>query len=402
MAKPSARVPKYCHHKASGQAVVRLDGRDHYLGEFGSPESHERYQRRVAEWIAAKTNGAIRSVRPHDELTINELVLGWDEHAAAYYAKDGKPTNEYKEYRSALRPVCDLYGSTRADEFGPLALKAVQGRMVEFGWSRGVVNHRINRVRTVFKWAVSQEFVLPSVYEALRTVAPLKFGRTEARESEPVKPVPRSYVEATLPFVSTEVAAMIWLQLLSGMRPCEVVLMRACDIDMTGDIWVYEPHDHKNRWRGQQRLVPLGPQAQAIIRPFLKLETEAYLFSPAAAEDRRHESRRASRKTPMTPSQSRRRRKAKPTRAKREHYDASSYRRAIKYGIQQANKNRRPDDQIPNWFPLQLRHTRATEIRRDFGIEAAQVVLGHARADVTQVYAERNLAAAIEVARKSG
>ncbi|GJM20467.1 MAG: hypothetical protein DHS20C15_03820 [Planctomycetota bacterium] len=33
------RVPRLCHHKATGQAVVRLDGKDHYCGRFGSPRA---------------------------------------------------------------------------------------------------------------------------------------------------------------------------------------------------------------------------------------------------------------------------------------------------------------------------------------------------------------------------
>jgi integrase len=37
-----------------------------------------------------------------------------------------------------------------------------------------------------------------------------------------------------------------------------------------------------------------------------------------------------------------------------------------------------------------LRHSAATEIRKRYGLEAAAVVLGHARADVTQIYAERD------------
>ena len=54
------------------------------------------------------------------------------------------------------------------------------------------------------------------------------------------------------------------------------------------------------------------------------------------------------------------------------------------------------------WSPNQLRHTAATEIRRDFGLEAAQIILGHSAADVTQVYAERDLAKGIEVAKRIG
>jgi integrase len=67
-----------------------------------------------------------------------------------------------------------------------------------------------------------------------------------------------------------------------------------------------------------------------------------------------------------------------------------------------ANRGKPPSEQIPEWSPNQLRHTTATEIRRAFGLEAAQVALGHAAADVTQIYAEKNLALASEVMRKIG
>ncbi len=42
------------------------------------------------------------------------------------------------------------------------------------------------------------------------------------------------------------------------------------------------------------------------------------------------------------------------------------------------------------WIPNQVRHTAGKEIRSRFGLEAAQVVLGHAKADFPQVYAERD------------
>jgi integrase len=54
------------------------------------------------------------------------------------------------------------------------------------------------------------------------------------------------------------------------------------------------------------------------------------------------------------------------------------------------------------WSPNQLCHTAATEIRREFGLEAAQVILGHSQANVTQVYAERDMAKGLEVARRIG
>jgi site-specific recombinase XerD len=77
----------------------------------------------------------------------------------------------------------------------------------------------------------------------------------------------------------------------------------------------------------------------------------------------------------------------------------ASYRRAVSYAIKKA---RQAGVLIEAWHPNWLRHARATEIRHAFGIEAAQVVLGHARADVTQVYAEKNLELAMRIAQQTG
>ena len=211
------------------------------------------------------------------------------------------------------------------------------------------------------------------------------------------------HVDATLPFLTSVVRAMVRLQRLTGMRPCEVVMMRPCDIDRTGDAWVYQPATHKNLWRGHQRLVPRGPKAQEILKPFLDRPAEAFIFSPAESEKQRHVEQRTKRKTPMTPSQARRKPKAKPKRAKRDRYDTASYQRAIDYAVLAANKRRKENEpEIPVWFPLQLRHTRATEVRRQYGLDGAQSALGHKNANVTEVYAEKNLELAVRIAKETG
>jgi integrase len=78
-----------------------------------------------------------------------------------------------------------------------------------------------------------------------------------------------------------------------------------------------------------------------------------------------------------------------PRRTAGRQYTKDSYNKAIRRACEAAD--------VEIWSPNQLRHTRATEIRRDHGLEACQVILGHSRADVTQVYAERDHAKAREV-----
>ena len=187
---------------------------------------------------------------------------------------------------------------------------------------------------------------------------------------------------------------MIELQNLTGMRPGEVMTMRGCDIDQSGPVWTYRPARHKTQGRGFDRSIALGPRAQEILKNSLKSDPTAYLFSPADAVAHRNAERRRNRRSPMTPSQARRQPKAKPKRAPRDRYDKRTYNTAIERACAKAG--------VPRWHPNQLRHAAATRIRRLFSLEAAQVVLGHARADVTQVYAERDLVKAREIMRAIG
>jgi integrase len=402
------RIPSYRLHKQSGQGIVTLTDpigrrRDILLGKHGTPESRQEYARVLAEWEASgriltpagTPPGAIASI------TISEIILAFWRHAEEHYRhRDGTPTNELTDFRYSLKPLRELYGHTLAKDFGPLSLKAAREKMIDAGLCRGVVNQRIGRIRRMFRWAVENELVPSSVLEGLRAVRGLERGRSRARETEPVKPVQLAWVEAVLPLVRPVVAAMIRLQLHSGMRPGEVVRLRALDIDMTGKVWLYRPGsdvgaegDHKTAHRGYSRVVPLGPRCQAIIREHLKADVSAYLFSPAEAMDALRAEQRRQRKTRVQPSQQNRK-KARPKRRPGCRYTVGSYAYAIRRASVRAG--------VPHWHPHQLRHNAATEIRRAAGLDAARAVLGHRSPQITEVYAEIDTAKAADVMERLG
>ena len=80
-----------------------------------------------------------------------------------------------------------------------------------------------------------------NVYHALATVGGLRRGRCSARESKDVKPAPRELIEAVKPYVSEQVWAMIRLQRFTAARAGELAIMRPCDVDRDGKVWVYTP-----------------------------------------------------------------------------------------------------------------------------------------------------------------
>lgn len=392
---PRHRIPpKYRHYKPKNLALVVLDGKQYYLGRYNSPESWDEYHRLVKEHMsnpsvpppAGGTGGGP---------TISEVIVAFWGHAEGHYrAPDGSPTGELENLRAAVKPLRRLYGTTPARDFGAVALRAVRQEMIDSGLSRRTVNDRVNRVRRVFKWAASVELIPASVVQALQTVAGLQKGRSKVKESSSVAPVPAEHVEAVLPYLSKPVAAMVRLQLLTGCRLGEVVLMRGCDLISGDPVWEYRPSRHKNTWRGQERVIPLGPRAQAIVKEFLKHDPDAYLFSPRDVVETLQCARTLRRASKATPSELARRRREAPVQKHRAHYERRSYRQAIVRACLKAG--------VPAWSPLQLRHTSATLIRSRYGLEAAQVILGHTKADVTQVYAERDLAKAQAIMAEIG
>lgn len=365
-------VPKYCHHKASGQAVVTLDAHDYYLGPHKSKTSLLEYDRLVALWQA---NGRRMPGSDEADLTVNELAIAYLKFAAGYYVKGGRPTSEIDSIRAALRPLVKAWGERPVGDFGPLALKAVRAEMVALNWCRKSINKHVGRVRRMFSWGVEEELVGGEVTHALAEVKGLKRGRSDAAESSPVKPVPDAYVEAILPHVSRQVAGMIRLQCLTGMRPESVVEVRGCDLDTTGSVWECRPASHKTQHFNIDLVIYLGPQAQQTLRPFLRPDLQSPLFSPAEARAEQNARRREERRSPITPSQAARRPKNNPGRPPGNKYSVDSYRRCIERACLLAG--------VPKWTPGRLRHNAATRLRKEFGLEAAQTVLGHTNVETT-------------------
>jgi integrase len=411
---PASFIPKYRRHKGSGQALIEFRGQRRYLGVYGSPESKEAYSRFVAELAASPlAASAVPSPAPSlRHLSVVELADAYWQFCQGYYRKkDGTPSGWLRHIHLTLHQhLCGLYGRIPAAEFGPKAFKAIRQRLVDAGNSRPYINKLMPIIVRAFKWGAAEELVSPAVYHALRTVEGLRKGRTAAPEPPPILPVDEAAVDATLPTLPQVVADMVRFQRLTGCRPGEVCQLRPIDLDRSREVWEFRPASHKTEHHGRERIIFIGPKAQAVILPYLLRGARAHCFSPAESEAKRRAEMRERRKSKVQPSQ-RDRRKARPRRCPAACYNKDSYTRAVNRGIKKANQailekagkeGIKNPALVPTWHPNQLRHTRGTEIRRKFGLEATQVVLGHSKADVTQVYAERNNALAVEVMRKIG
>ena len=374
MPRLSKALPKYRQHRASGKAVVTLDGKDYYLGKHGTEASKSEYERLIGEWLA---NGRrMPTVSSDTPISINELCADYLRFSMAYYVKNGKPTDEQAGVRAAIRFLRANYARTFAKNFGPLALEAVREQMIAAGNSRRYINQNVGRIKRMFRWGVSRELIPVVTYQALQSVPGLKRGKSNAVETAPIMPIDDDVVTKTIEHASKVVGDMIRVQQLLGCRPGEVRLIRPVDIDRSEDIWRYTPSSHKMEHKGRARVILIGPRAQAILRPYLlRAENERCFLK----------------------------RTGKP-------YERSEFAKRINYACDRAfpapkgttGAALKAWKKKHRWAPNRLRHSRATEIRQLYGLEATQAVLGHSNADVTQIYAERDIEKAAKIMAEVG
>ena len=389
----SIRIPKYRLHKGSGQALVQINRDRIYLGTYGSEESKEKYERLVAEWLSSgrqRVSPPIANPNAKVDLTVNELILaywhfaeslllqggetdqGVDLHAGSDPPAPASCTATPSPASSAPRPSRP-FGSTWSTKGSPEASSTV-ALAVSSGRSSGQWPRSWCRLRSS---------------TGCRPWPAFASARRRHVKPSPCGPSPDLYVAVILPFVTPHVAAMVKLQRLSGMRASELVVMRPCG------------HRHRAETSGftsRSTIRTAGGGTESRFRLGLKRRrsssrssagTRRHSFLPRwKAEKWRLEHRPPyhgkERKTKIYPSELRqreklkaaRRQQRKPKRPKRDRYDTNSYRQAIEYGFKKAKK---AGFVVPHWHPHQLRHNRGTEVRRKYGIEAAQVALGHAQ-----------------------
>jgi integrase len=374
----------------------RRDRNNQYYIRFRTPKGRYKYvatgttNKRAAQTIRVRLDAELRarterSLQEKYLPTVKNVVDLWLVHADKYYRDpDGRPTAMAAVHPRLGRELIALHGDLPAENFGPLKLQALRDGWVENNLARSTCNKYTRAVTQMFRYAASQELVQPNIPAALATVRGISGGRGLAKESKKIDPVPVAHVEAIKPFLPGPLRALVEVQLLTGARGGELLGLRPQDLNTSGKVWFAMPARHKTQYRDKTRVIQFGPKAQAILRPLLLRAKDAYVFSPREVVAERAALSPSHRRPDQVPTA------RKTERVVRDRYDAGSYRKAVAYAIEAHNRDAREngEPEIPAWTPHRLRHTAATLIRQQYGLDAAQAVLGHSSADITQVYAE--------------
>lgn len=432
---PQSRVPKY--RDKNGYGHCRLKGRDHYFGRFQKTPPPE-YWDLIALYKSGRLTGPapypavhVATAVPSDPIPqvirVEQLIDLFLDHARIEYARqDGTLGSEYDNYRQALRPLFTLYADEPAAEFTPKKFKRLQEHAVsQLDWCRSNANKQFSRVKSLLKWAVSEELIPANVYHAVQTVRSIKPGRLGVRETERVEMVDDAVVERTLSHLSATIADMVRLHRQLGGRSQDICNLRWCDIDRREpDVWLYRPPKHKQAWRGQIRTLYVEAEAQVILRKYDLRPTESFIFSPREAERQRRDAVHRLRKTPRSSGNRPGKNRVKdPKLVPGDVYTPDVYRRAITRAcelafpwpraaefeaevarevgrgmkVKAARKHVavshpkwvqeiRQWNREHHWFPHQLRHSAGTSFADVGGLEYSRMRLGHRHVRTTELY----------------
>lgn len=393
------RVPKLCRHKAKSRAYVTIDGAPVYLGPWPegmkspSAEVVAKYKLLVGRTMLGQSPAPMADGR----VTIAELVGHYMD-----FLKKESTHHEYMTFRGVCVPLLAMMPDEPADDFGPNKLRRVRewllanpverkirvkvsereaakgGGMIPVYESqlrttprtRSGINISLNRVRRIFRWAVSREMIPGSVVAALETVEPLNRGKS-APEAPPRLSVSDEMIVATLPHLSPVLQAMVRVQRLCGARPIEICRMTTGEIDRSDpECWMYSPTKHKGAWRGKGKEIPLGPAAIEVVRPWLRADPAKPIFCPL---ERKEAERVWNITAPMRQG----------SRRPGAMYTTGSYGRAILVACKKGD--------VPRWSPNQIRKTVANQVADWGSVELAQALLGHSDPETTKrFYLQQN------------
>jgi integrase len=335
------RIPKITLH-SSGQWYVRITGKSHYLGK-NKDAAEFTYRKLIIDHYGPSQV----AVAIGEGVTVEDLLKRY----TAYHVDESQ--EEWKDKRKAcMEQVCrhavEMYGKLPAESFGPLAFKEVRKAMgLEKGRSRPYVNSLCSRLRSAFRWGVSEELVSQQCYDRLMTVNELTVGQLKLPEGKDVKPVDVEAVKKTLEFLNDRMGDIIKLLMLTGARPKEMLSIKPCELEVDSKgLAVYRPKHHKTEKKNLKRAVVLNLEAMAILNSRWPSDPSK-LFFPSVSNP------------------------SKPFTA---------------YALRQAVRRACIRGKIPVWHPYQIRHRVLTDIALQHGREVAQAVGGHANVIMTAHY----------------
>lgn len=400
---------------AAGQQEVRL-------GRADDPDGWKTAYARLTARLASDPNAVLRK---RGEMLCAELAV---EFLAAYRST----ANRRRIVKRALMLWAGKdapFTSWPVADFLPMQLEEFQQYLVgrqnprhKRPYTATTVNSYVGIIRSAFRFAVRKGWAEYHRYESLGTVPGVSGDDERLHPVTETKAAPLDSLRAIRPFLQPQTRAILDLQLFTGTRPGVLFGMTPADLirggvadlprigvvdldQLPGRPWAYCPAKHKTARRGKSSVILFGPEARAVIEPFLAgRRDDEPLFSPAESSRQRWDNERnerlawnekcrdmqiemgildavragwrmrhANRKKPV----------ANPKRKPGTQYDRTSYRNAVLRACRAAG--------VPEFTPYRIRNTALQLAELATDLDGAAALAGHSSVNTSKRYTKQNV-----------
>ena len=368
---PKACRQRYPNSNRQDQLYITLPQEDGskkrvYLGQWSDPAAHQQYNRLRRDWEAGKAIDLAHPVAGSAPAKITvaelfELYILANSHLWAQQP-DGHSPNRQK-YKSALISLGDFAYTSAAGWTGKTLRRWQAEKESEQRLARTTINAYTSAIKCVFAWGALNDYIPDTTNALITAVKPLQKGKSNAKETAPRSVVKLAVVKATLEHLAYTPRTIIELLIQTGARPGEICGMSMAEIEKTKKgVWLYRPTHHKNKKKGLDRIIVLGKRAQDILTAYIKKEKikSGYIFRD--------------KKRPKSPC-----------------YLSDALEEEIRVVCQREG--------IEKWSPYRIRHTIATRVAKTYGMDVAQLLLGHTSTATTSRYVHPDTTTIISMAR---
>ena len=413
--KPRTGVLAYHKFTKSGRVAGRIvypqqpDGRrptEYLPGAYESAEMMAAYNRSMGHWLThhtlppwvAEKKRRRRPPTVRKVLAIGRTVRQVCDQYHDYRAQLGNlSAQELAAHRYAYAPFCALFGDEPARELGV-------GQLIE--WQQHSRETRGNCARTVnsygfrilraFEHACNLDQISREQLAALKLLVPLSLYTAEGDpERDPVGPVYRDDIEATIEHLPEAAADLVRVMRGCGARGGELVRMPADELQQVEpDVWAWLPRAHKTSKKRSKnamkrpRAIMFGPPEIEIIAKRIgpyKIRRERALGSQImrVVPDELPEHNRVFCKPEYDVQNAKH--SGRP-------WNMWSFRSAILRACDKAG--------VERWSPHQMRHAACSELYNS-GIPIADVMamVGHTSISTTENYISPDLSGLVKLAK---
>ncbi|MCC6783129.1 MAG: tyrosine-type recombinase/integrase [Planctomycetes bacterium] len=373
------------------------------FGDASDPSTPTRFAAALLAWESAgrKVTPAVFDAaagRPlsagHGEpggLTVRDLVAQyetWLDTTGRHREPDGRPSTLRMAIEKGLAEFVESAGDLGIERVSCALLHRHRDRLEGHRHlTRYGINRKLSFVVAALRWAWKRGILPTPAWADAKLLEPLTRAEAGNRPQGIPKRLPTlDEIRAVLPHCSRQVAGLVRLQALTGMRPGEAVTIRFEDVErVTRDgvsFGIYRVVRAKTQRYGYETSYVLNARALELLDEF-KRPGGGYVFRPCDAERERSIERREARETKPT-KQTRDRDERARRRAFAERYDRADYAQALERACKAAG--------IAKFVPHSLRHLVATWAANNplLGAGAARAALGHANPASTARYLHRD------------